>query len=159
MVMNFNPLLSKRASDIFNVKNFDFFSKEVGDKLIPVVPIIDACNIVRSGIATNVTSQVVYTTPADRDFYLCGYVLSVLKDASATSTYTLLQVYVNGTPLNVASLTGLSTTAQNQTVSNALFYPVKIDRNTAISILNQTNVANVTASANILGYISETSPN
>lgn len=158
MVMNFNPLLSKRAADIFNVKNFDFFSKEVGDKLIPVVPIIECSNIVRAGLCINATSQAIYTTPTDKDFYLTAATLSLIKDATSPSTYSILSCYVNGASYNIFSLPCLASTAQTLSISNSFPFPIKVDRGTAITIFNQSATANHTSAANITGYISETSP-
>lgn len=126
-------------------------------KVIPVVDVTPwnnkSADIVRFNVATNSTTSTIYTTPSNQDFYLTGAVLSTIKDATATSTNSGLNVVINGQTLALLSISSLTLTAQNQTVSLSLSVPVKIDRGTNITVTNGTNVANVTSRGNIVGFV------
>jgi len=118
---------------------------EVGNKV---------AHIAKEIVATNATSATIYTTPADQDFYLTNCTLSVTKDATATSIKSGIYVSVEGVAaLTVATITGITLTAQQEAISCNFYPPIKIDRNYAITVRNSTNVGNITTGATIQGYL------
>lgn len=153
-----NRLKNSRIKNSFiDVLGLNPIQDRIPDTVIPSVqPVFNVgatrCDVCRYADASNSTAVTVYTTPVDKDFYLSSVVLSVVKDATATSVRSAVVVRVDGTDQRVISIPGFSTTAQNQTVSITLSPPIKVDRNTVVSLTNSTNVANVTASACIQGY-------
>jgi hypothetical protein len=130
---------------------------ELADKVIPTMEVnprlLEICNIIKRGQAINALSATAYTTPTDKDFYLVGATISVIKDVTATSLYARLNVTVDGTIVSLMEIPGFTVTVQNQSLSISFAYPIKIDRNTTISAVNSTNVANVCTSVNIIGYV------
>jgi len=139
----------------------DTVPNQLAEKVVPVMEVnpklLRVSNVVANANAVNATAATVYTTPTTRDFYLCGAMLSVIKDVTATSTASVINGTVNGAAVNFMSIAGLTLTTQN--LSNTMIFnpPIKLDRNTAVQVTNTTNVANVTARAHIFGYIDDVS--
>jgi hypothetical protein len=154
MAKHYNPSITEDAYRIFNTKMSDNIGIEVNPIIQPVVEIKRNCDIVKS-IATGQTSNTIYTTPTDKDFYLVGATLSLIKDATATSTLSALKVYINGVQTTLMQIPGLTLTAQSQSMAFS-FPEIKIDRNTAITITNTTNISNIYLSGTIIGYTIET---
>lgn len=112
-------------------------------------------NIVKTGLATNATSATIYTTPTDKDFFLTSLALSIIKDVTSTSLRTDIAVVIDGAAQNLLSICSLTLTAQAQNIAQSYHAPIKIDRGTNITVSNTTNVANITARANLTGYTVE----
>lgn len=139
-------------NDVFNEGIPTKFKKSIHPVLV-INPLPNQiCNIALASNATNSTSTTIYTTPKDTDFYLTFIQLSVIKDATSTSTAEYLTAIVNGSTISLLHMVSLTLTAQSGMVSGILNPPLKIDRNTAIAITNSTNVANVTTRGSIVGF-------
>jgi hypothetical protein len=151
---NYNQSINQDLNRIFDLKGEN--SNEIADFIQPVINIYASPNIIRKGTASNSTSGTIYTTPSDKDFYLTNCAISVTKDATSTSTGSDIQVTINGVTFQILTLATLTLTAQNMSNSMDFSNPIKIDRGTPIQILNATNVANVRAVGNIVGFTTET---
>lgn len=118
------------------------------------------CEVLREGACLNATSATVYTTPSDKDFYLVGGQLSLLKDSTATSVLTSLSVVPDstGTAQGCILLAGQTLTAQTLSESVVFNPPLKLKRNSNLAIANSTAVANVHARGSIWGYTEESGP-
>lgn len=116
------------------------------------------CDIVRGSITTS-TSATIFTTSATTDFYLTGVTLGYSKDSlqdTATGRCNV-NVFVNGTAREILSLPFVTLTAQNDCFTLELSTPLKVDRNTAISLSRGASTAGTFALAgNIVGYTEET---
>lgn len=155
-MQHYNPSIGEDLHRIFNLKG-QAPTNEVSDEVVPVVIIERNTNIVRSFDQTNSAgSGVVYTTPTDKDFYLTGGSLGVIKDATSTSTATVLIVTIDGVTRNIGVIPSITLTAQSEVVPLNILKPIKLDRGTNISLFNGTAVANIKASATIHGYTVET---
>lgn len=111
-------------------------------------------NVLLDGTATNATSATIYTTPTDRDFFIKQVQLSINKDATATSTFSAITCVVGGVTktllrVNTTTLTAVQGLCNVVTLPNGL----KVDRGTIIAVTNTTNVANISATGIISGYI------
>lgn len=139
----------------------DKIPTELAEKVIPVMEVnpklLRKTKICRSLIVTNSTSGTIYTTPTTQDFYLTGATISVIKDATATSVYSQLVVYIDGASQGIMNIPGITLTAQNQSLTLSFPIPVKLDRGSTINISNNTNVGNVVCGASIFGFVDETS--
>lgn len=115
------------------------------------------CNIIKRNSASNSTSATVYTTPADKDFFLSAATLTVCKDATSTSTLSTLTIVPNTetSAVQLLDIASLTLTAQDGTISITLPNPIQLARNSAINVTNTTNVANIRADATIIGYTVE----
>jgi len=129
----------------------------LGTQIIPVIEVnpklLRRIDILKAGSVSNGTTSTVYTTPADQDFFIVAVSLSVTKDATSTSTSSGVTCIVGGAAVEITSIAGLTLTAQSSTISVALPTPIKVDRSSNITVTNSTNVANVRARANVLGYL------
>jgi hypothetical protein len=105
------------------------------------------------------TGQTIYTTPMDKDFYLVAATLSFVKDAAcdAITSRIHMRVSVDGVVIYVLTLSTLTLTAQNQSISVSPAIPIKLDRNTVVSFVMDTYAAGLRAiSGTIIGYTVET---
>lgn len=139
----------------------DKIPNQIADKVVPVMEVnprlTRIVNVVRTSSIANSTSSTIYTTPINQDFYLTNASLAVIKDATATATYFRLNVVIDGATQRLLVIPSLTLTAQTLGLSSNLMFPLKVDRNTAITIDSDTNVANHKAQAVIVGYIDEQS--
>lgn len=103
--------------------------------------------------SANVTSSTALST-GDRDVYVLSAALSVVKDITSTSTESGVKAYIGGTLRQLLTINTTSLLVEGRDTNIVFPFPgIKIDRNTDIVVTNSTNVANVTASANICYYI------
>lgn len=110
--------------------------------------------IVKYASLSNATAANMYAnTPSDKDFYITSASLSMIKDATATTTQVSINVPINGAATNLLTLPGITLTAQNQSISISFHHPLKVDRNGLIRVVSATNVANILAHAVITGYL------
>jgi len=142
-------------------QNIDKVPNELAEKIVPTFEsnpeLFRKCNVIITNTAVNATNATIYTTPKDRDFYLVGASLSVIKDAGSTSTETSINVQTDetNTTQRFLSIIGLSGVAQSETISISLPYPLKLRRNTIQTLTNSTNNANISARGVLYGYYLE----
>jgi hypothetical protein len=153
-VQNRNPTISLDLNRIFDLKGES--TDIIADWLQPVVIVQRHANIVRQGVNTNFSSATVMTTASDKDTYLTGASLSFVKDITATTTAVSLRVYIEGVQRRIIELSTLTLTVERGQTSISFPIPIKIDRNTNITIDSLTNVANFSINAQIIGYTVET---
>jgi hypothetical protein len=133
--------------------------------IIPVMEtnptILHNIDIVRFiGTSSSTASITAYTTPTNQDFYMTGCSLSMVKDAANDGATANIAIgcFVGGVvryPLVIATLT---LTAQSQTVAISFQKPIKVDRNTAITVACGTFTAGSRrVEGTINGYIDEAS--
>lgn len=156
MVLHNNPSIVERAQRVLNTKGNQTLSDQVEDKIRVVLPLTPVCRVLAYGTCVNQTIQVLYTTPTDKDFYLTSAQLSMIKDATSTSTNSYIEVAVNGVATVLLTIAGFSLTAQNDSVAQSFPNPIKLDRGSQIRIANTTAVANSRAHGTIQGYTEET---
>jgi len=139
------------------MSNVDPAPTELGKTAVPVIDMTPdfhrKIQFLTDATATNATSATFLTTPTDRDFYLVGYVLSVVKDVTALSTSTA----ITGTPFGgsaqaIVRIPTLVTTAERAQISHTLAYPLKMKRGTTITISNSDATANIVGAGTIYGY-------
>jgi len=129
MVKHYNTSISEDAARILNSKQGQFLGDDVQGP-VAVIPLSPRANIVKS---VN-SATTIYTTPADKDFYLTYVLLSAIKDAAATGTSVAISATVEGVSTSIVAIAGITLTVQQQTVPVFFSTPIKIDRNTAIAI-------------------------
>jgi hypothetical protein len=134
----------------------DVIPSQLADKVVPVMEVnpkmLRRINSVKNNIATNATSATIYTTPTDKDYFLCGFTLSMIKDVTSTSTSSRVLATIDGVSTILASIVGISLTPQADSISVQFLEPVRVDKGTNITVTNSTNVANVSANGTIYGY-------
>ena len=151
-----NTSISKQINDVFKPKG-ESMPSEVSDEVSLVYDITPMTEIVATAEATASTSATIYTTPADRDFFITGFSISHIRDGTATALYFGITAVINGSTtflvkIPIRSLLAVTTPPFGYVI---LPKPLKIDRGTAISVVNDTNVAVVRSIATIYGYLTE----
>jgi hypothetical protein len=131
----------------------DITPAKVNTSIQPVYEVYGkVVNVTYSNSAVNATSATIATTPTDKDFYISAITLSMIKDASATSTISTVTATINNVSSTLTAIRTLTLTAQAQTITLCLTVPVKIDRGTNILVTNATAVGNISTNATIQGY-------
>lgn len=151
-----NSQMVKEISEAFKID-------ERIEKIPNAIPVCEANpKIIKNGftkynVLNAATSAVIYTTPADQDFYLTSAAIAFIKDSSSTST--LFQI--NYTEANASTsipllyYPSITLTAQSGSNNIVLPHPVKIKRNTQITISTDQATAVVRAAGTISGFIDE----
>jgi len=106
-----------------------------------------------SGTASNATTTTIHTTSSSYDTYLNSLTLSVAKDATSTSTASAITAVINGATVTLASIAGLTLTAQSASITLAFPVPIKLDRSSIIAVTNTTAVANVRAAGSVSFFL------
>jgi len=137
----------------------DLIPRRVVPSIQPVFEVYAPVAFVKSATATNSTVATIYTTPSNKDFYLCSAQCSVQKDVLSTSDLTHITVIIDGTSVSTANIVGLGLTIESGTASMTFPVPVKVDRNTIIAIKNSVGDGSVRATGSISGFLKETGNN
>jgi len=153
-----NGELIKGMRDNAKILQNESAPNQLAEKVVPVMEtnplLLRRINIHKLANAANATSATIYTTPTDRDFYLTSVSLDLIKDVTATSLNSSVNVTVKG-GVSQAILVLRTTTLTIETQNAVLLLPIPmlLERGSNITVTNTTNVANVTASAIITGYV------
>lgn len=151
-----NPSIAEDSLRIFNFKSGEGLG-EIHDQIIPNIPVHPRINIVRHANGTDVTSQLIYTTPTDKDFYLQSLHLAVSSSATATNTILCIKAYVDGLQKQLICILKNTLTATSGVSTGLVFpIPIKIDRGTNIDLTSDTNNTLFKMTGCITGYTEET---
>lgn len=131
---------------------------QIAEKVVPVMEVnpklLRRSDIVRRITATNTVSSSILVIPSDKEFYLTGVMIGLIKDATSTSLYSGLTLSSGGVTRELI-IPGFTLTAQNEQTSISFTFPVKVDSGTTMYVVNSTNVANCTCTVTIFGYFLE----
>lgn len=161
MVTIYNSDLTKELVDGAKIQvSREYPPSQIAEKVVPVMEVnpkmLRRCNVCLQNVANNSTSATIYTTPQDKDFFLVGCSITFIKDATSTSTYSAIEMTVEGQAQgNVFNIAQLTLTPQSGSESWTFPAPIKIARGTTIKIVNSTNVANIRSYGQIYGYTVE----
>jgi hypothetical protein len=137
---NQNSRITQEIKAAAGLSELTGYPQQISESIIPVITVNKKyCDIVKVAVAAGT----IYTTPANKNFYLCNVI------AAQTTPDEIIEVTITigGVAVKIIDLTiALASTAGSTCVLN-LVYPVKIDRNTAITLTGAG-----TASATIIGY-------
>lgn len=149
--------IKQKISEELGFNNPSLSPNHIPDYIVPVLLINDdlysSGYISETGTAINSTSTTILTTDSFYYTYLTGITLSVAKDSTATSTLSTVTAVIDGATKTIGAITGLTLTAQNQTIDITFTKPLKLDRSSIITITNSTAVSNVTARAVVRGFL------
>jgi hypothetical protein len=155
MPKHYSPSITLDAQRLFNFKQADTIPPQVGEIFVPVINVGPVVNIVKSAACVNATVQTAWTTPTDKDFYLTAVHLTMVKDATATSTYSRILATINGNAYSILYIPGFTLTAQSQIMVANFNPPIKIDKGTDLQLQNATTVGNVTSEGLFFGFTRE----
>lgn len=158
MATIYNSDLTKELTQAAGLQQArDIIPNQLAEKVVPVMEvnpnILRKNNFVFSASSINATSTTLTTVPSDKEFWITNIVLSMIKDVTATSVYSrILGTPHSGPTQALLEIIGLTLTVQSgQQVIN-LNAPIRMKAGTTITIVNSTNVGNVSATGIIYGY-------
>lgn len=157
MTKHYNVSIAEDALRILNSKQGDFLGDEVIGP-VAVLPIERYANITKSATGTG-ASVSIFTTPSDKDFYLCSAELTMAKDATqdTASGSISLGVIVDGVAVSVLRINIITLQAHQDSVVVAFPKPIKLDRNSSIAASRGASTAGTCSiGACITGYTVET---
>lgn len=153
MAFHYNTAILKNLSDFWRLKG-DALPSELDETIVPVFDVRPPATLCRSQTASNTgAAQTIYTTPTDQDFFLTSASLSLIKDATATSTGTNIRVTIEGVARIILAITSITLTAQQAQMQQSFPFPIKVDRGTNITIEHSAGTANVLGVATIQGFL------
>lgn len=151
---HYNPSISNRMSRFFNLKGEN--TDEVRDEIVAVVPLIPVANIVKQAVRTTSGSVTVYTTPADREFFLSALTMSYECNAACDTLGIECYIYVDGVQIPFVRLNKLTLTARADSMTWSFPNPIRIDKNSVISFYCTYSAGSCSFNGTIVGYLEET---
>jgi hypothetical protein len=97
----------------------------------------------------------IFNTPLDKDFYLTYAGMSITKDVSCDNVLLALNVTMGGISRSILILPSQTLTAGSNYMSQSYSYPLKIDRNTGITLSGSFSVGTLAKYGFIGGFILE----
>lgn len=143
MVKIFNTEIPQRIEDQLRVQGaMEKAPNETSDKVVITYNVNDPlfyCDrepVVRSALVSNSAGiSTIYTTSATKTFYLTGASLSAGLGATNTGLTEAITCTINGTPRTILQTEHQGSVAVTTTQQISFPYPIKLDRNTTVSIV------------------------
>jgi hypothetical protein len=157
---NQNRETTREIQEATGLSEITGYPRKIADAIIPVIdvnPKLKYSNKIHTSFLTGGggTSAGIYTTPMDKDFYLTGACLSIVKNATSNSTVTSIRVgTADGPTSNIISIIGLTLTEQDQTVWCPFPIPLRLARGSAITLITDSTGAGYEVRGSIIGYLS-----
>lgn len=110
----------------------------------------------KTATASDLSSVTIHTTSSTKDTYLIGGEISTAKDAFSTSIFSQITATAFGSSsANFLILRYEPLTAGSSSQSISLSRPLKLERNSAINVINSTAVASIDTTGTIFFYETE----
>jgi hypothetical protein len=135
-------------------QGIDTIPKLIVPSIQPVFEVGKKIGIVRSASKTTTGTTPIYTTPADRDFFLTNLFLSNVTDASCDNTSIFIQFVQNGVTYYLL-FPKITLTAFSGNTQLNLSVPIKVDRASNISISSTFTLGTSTSHGVIVGYLND----
>lgn len=144
--------LVKDAADQLFTKGVDMVATDLAGPVM-TVELRTPADIVRTASRTASGSVSIYTTPTDKDFYLCSVALTYGADAACDNTFVTLNGSVDGIgTVNFLTLAKPSLVAGAQSTSLSFPKPIKVQRGTPIQITSTFGAGACTFQGQITGF-------
>lgn len=104
---------------------------------------------------TTTTGSPIYTTPADKDFFLTYINCAFTKDAANDNVIVSISAPMDGVNRAIIGIPTQTLTAGSYNQIITFPYPIKIDRSAAISLVMVFTVGTMSCYAVIGGYVLE----
>jgi len=148
---------SQVVSEISNALKID----ERVEKIPNPIPVVEVgIKSIKNGLIrgiglSNSTQITVLTTSAVADTYITGITLSLIKDATSTSTSVDVRCSINGAVTTLVSIPCFTLTPQITSIYVPFIHPVKLDRGANMTLNSTTNVANIAARVDVQYFLDE----
>jgi len=158
MTRHFNPTITSRLLNMFNLKTGDQFSDELSPNVVAVIPVTPVVNLVRSQERIITGSSTIFTTELTRDTFCTGLTYTFTKnvDCDITAGAYGIQTIIDGVSVLLLRCSMVPLKAQDGVVSISFPYPIKIDRGVTVFITGSYASGLMVRSATFYGYTEET---
>lgn len=109
-------------------------------------------DIVRHVISTSVGNTLIYTTSANKDFFLVAFNLGHRKTSTSITTTTRINVQIDGVGRDLGILKTPASFQWGENMALSFPIPIKIDSDSDILLLQNLVSGQEDASATIYGY-------
>jgi len=139
-------------------QNRDIIPNQLAEKVVPVMEvnptILKYCNVFVHGSTSATGSMTVYTTPSDKDFYLCGVDMSYSKTAACdvASGYLTFTVAPKEGVTAYLTFPVVTLTAEKDTKSVTFTRPILLRRNVALAFTGTYTAGNMYRNCSVWGY-------
>lgn len=151
---HYNPSISADMNRILNLKGES--TNEIEDVIVPIIPIQRRADIVRTLTKTSTGGSLVFTTAADKDTYITAVSLNYSADNASDGVKISLSGTVDGVSREILTLCKITLTAANHTCSLCFTNPIRLDRNTSVTLTHAFTVGTERSCCNVIGYTVET---
>lgn len=154
MVENQNPEIINRISEEIKESNLNILPKAIANKIQAVLIVNPKVRtIFRAADLTGTGSATIFTTPADKDFYLTSAELTFVCDSAADTTfYRILITPDQQGAANCIIMRKLTLTAEARNVTKSFPTPIKLARNSTITVATTLTVGASTVTGIIAGH-------
>lgn len=133
--INRSSIVQNTANELLIQSNDNSINK-ISETAVPTYSINHKySNIVKSGTSTATGTGIIYTTVANKEFYLTGLSLSITKDIVSDAVYIYITAVIDGASQTLVRIGQQTLTASSETKTISFPYPIKIDQNTNISVV------------------------
>ena len=145
--------------------NFEQVPMQLAEKIVPVMEVnpklLRRTSILRENNRSTSGTFTIYSTPSNQDFYLTGLYVSFIKDVvcdtATNSQGYYVGCYIDGSLRQLVEFPVITLTAQEGRIYLEFTKPIKIDRNTAITMPGTFTAGVCLRNAIVYGYVDEQS--
>ncbi len=157
MATIYNSDLSKELQAGAKIQqNVDVIPNQLAEKVVPVMEVnpkfFRLTNVYKQVSFTASAGGTVYSTPADKSFYLTSITLQNLSDVNADNTFFQFQFYPEGMAGVILARYKPTFTAYNDYIQIYFDIPIKMARDVTLTASSTFTVGTSRTTATITGY-------
>jgi hypothetical protein len=111
-------------------------------------------NIVKRATSSTTSAATIYTTPSDKDFYLCFAGIGNTKDVTCDNSEIALFIIPFGesSGIQLINIPTTTLTASNNYFGTSFFPPILIKRSSTITVSGSFSLGTMTKTGTVTGY-------
>lgn len=153
-----NGDIKRKLSEDIHATNPMKMPPAITDYIVPVILTNDDVYYAQEPFcetneAINDASDAIMNTDSVKDTYITSVSISVIKDATSTSTKSTVTAVIGGVTKTIAAIAGQTLTAQSETLNVTFNPPLKVDRSSLINNTSSTAVANIKCMCTVVGFL------
>jgi hypothetical protein len=160
MVTIYNSDLFKEVREGIKTQQLrETIPSQLAEKIVPVMEVNPkllrrAKPFAMASSLSNATSATIYTAADNKDTFLTGASVSMIKDVTATATDMALKCISPDSTVayHLLRIAGITLTPQTMAISNSFVPPIQIKRGSNVTLTSDTNVGNIVIRAALTGY-------
>jgi len=139
--INKTDVIQRAVNDLALSSSVDKIPNETLDKIQLTYPLTPKFSNRIATLTSSATgSGAIFTTSATKETYICGINIAVTSDATADSTSSSLTVVIDGVAKTPIRINKQTLTAGSAHAEISFPYPLKIDKNSAVTAVKAFTV-------------------